>query len=283
MSEASDDTEVNYLRELLLSNTSVWGFVGVVGAAALVSIPFGLAPAAALVLAFAGVEGIAAVMLPDSPVFRAWVDRKKRNEEREKARVTLITRIGKLTSGDDPQLAVEIESHLGLYERMRERMASLRAVGSLPPDELEKLDDVTVDFLRLLYARVLFHQRLGDDPHAVTRQIKELERAIDASDSVVDRKRLEQAKASLDSVAAQRARLPARIAGAKAQLIAMSESFEDLYHRVTADPAGSVGEFLEQTVARLSIEEDLSTSVDEELDALTRARRARGAQAARTR
>ena len=280
---SEDDAEVNYLRELVLSNASVWGLVGVVGAAALVSIPFGLAPAAALVLGFVGVEGIAAVMLPDSPVFRAWVDRKKRRDAREQARSALTERVGKLRSFDDPQLTHEIDSHLGLYDRMRERLETLRGVGSLPTDELEKLDDVTVDFLRLLYARVLFHQRLGDDPHGVTRQLRELERAIDASDSVVDRRRLEQAKASLDGVAAQRARLPARIAAAKAQLIAMSESFEDLYHRVTADPAGNVGDFLEQTVARLSIEEELSSSVDEELDALTRARRARGAQSARAR
>ncbi len=269
----------NYMRELILSRGAGLGVLTAVSLGAILSIPFGVGIGFIPLVGYLGSGALAALFVPDSPLFRYWVDRRKRFERREGVRAGLLARITELTDESRGELVVdralsnEIKRLFQTHDRMRGRIATLLGGGtSLSIPDIDELDEATVDFLRLFHARLLIRQRMGEGPAEVEQQLHEIEVQLDRSESGVDTRRLEQARASLEKIARARSRLPAREVALKAQLTTLAELFEDLYQRVTTDPAAGGGEFIAEAVAKLSIEEELAFSVEEELEELTRRR-----------
>jgi hypothetical protein len=282
------EQDADYLKEMIRHPASGFGLLGAIAAGAVLSIPLGLGFAAIPLLAFAGAEAIAALFVPSSPVFQARIDRRKRAERREATRAYLMQKIEEKAPHPDARTAWAAEFHnaTAAWARMQARLESLRRIAgdsasALSPADLERLEEAALDFLRLLYSRIQVRERMaaGRDQD-IERQIASLEEQFKKTENAVDRKKLEKAWADLKRIQAQRARLPARDAAAAAQLTTMSETFEEIFHRITTDPASPVGDYLEVAAQRLSIEEELSLAVDEELDddRLTRASRASLAQ-----
>ena len=284
----------NYLKEMLVSNVSLQTGLSAVAVGAVLSLVFGAGFLLIPPLLAGGGAAIAALFVPSSPVFRAKVDRQKRAERRERVRIHLREKIEAMApyGGSERHYHTvqsgklsrqEYDTYMQTYERMVQRLDALRKLAddsgaALTEHDVEKLDETTVDFLRLMHARMLVLERLGTDTSTIEHQLESLDKSIDDAETAVDRRRLEQARDGLGRILKSRARLPARDAALRAQLLTMGEAYEDLYHRINADPSAGVSEYLMEATSRLSIEEELSLAVDDEMDELHKARQAKRAR-----
>lgn len=282
------EEDISFLKEMIKHPASGYGLLGAIAAGAALSIPLGLGFAVIPVLAYAGAEAIAALFVPSSPVFQERIKRRKRAERREAVRGYLMQKIEEKAPHPEARTswAMEFNNYIASYTRLQGRLISLRRIAqdratALSSSELERLEEATVDFLRLLYARIQVRERMatGRDQD-IERQLKEVETQFERAENALDRKKLEKAWGDLKRIQTQRARLPARDTATAAQLTTMLETFEELYHRITTDPSTPVGDFLESAVQRLSIEEELSLAVEEELgeSSLSKAARAGAAR-----
>jgi hypothetical protein len=250
---------------------------------AVLSMASGFGVAAIPVILWAGAQGIGSLFIPSSPVFRDAIDRRARGERREVERQQLSDRIAEKAANFGDSFP-DLVRYGDQYRRLRERVAELRTVvgqpGQISARDWEKLDDATVDFLRLVYARLLIQERLrSDDDRRIQRQLRQVEQELENVSSAADRRRLEVAQSDLERLLERRAALPGRDAANAAQLTTMYESFEELVHRLTTGGGTEgLGEFLRDTTARMEVEEDLSASVDAELDDLATRTRARAGQ-----
>lgn len=276
----------NYVMEMATHQLSQAGLLGSIIAGAVLSFPLGIGVAAIPVLGFFGAGAIAALFVPSSPVFRHRVDRRKRSAHRAEVRNQLLEKItdasATLTDRRTEQLA-----RYGLdHQRMRDRLKSLEAIARSRKSELsdldvDRLDEATVDYLRLVYSRIVLWGRMdGARTKQVKRQLQEIDEQLENSTHSADRKNLEKAKGDLERIMQRRARLPAQDASSAAQLTAMAETFEDLYHRIQTNPNAGVSDYLNEATERLSIEEELGYAVQDEIADLTnRRRRSQGASA----
>jgi len=277
--------DISYFKELIGHPLSLSGLLTAITAGAILSVGFGLAPAAIPVVLFMGAQAVASLFIPSSPVFQEYVQRKKRAEHREALREHLQAQIMDRAREFHLSEWEDLVRYRQRYTQMRDRLKAILHVAGgggpgLSPYDIEKLDDATVDYLRLIYSRILLHQRLHSaETDTTERQLADIDYELLQSHGAADRKRLEQARSDLQRMLERRAALPAKDAATAAQLITMSEAFEEIYHRLTTDPSSAgVGEFLREATERLSIEEELALSVDDEMEALTRRRAARISQ-----
>lgn len=285
------DEETNYLMEVVGHPVSVSGLLGAVTAGAALSMVAGFGPAAIPLLLWVSAETIAGLFLPSSPVFREWIDRKKRAERREALRTQLLERIRTKSMHESFQgsrLHGQLIDYREQYDRMRERVAQIAKLAaqqsaSISSYDLEKLDDATVDFLRLVHARVVLHERMdAQDMNELDRQLRIIDKRLEQAEGAVERKKLEMARADLERVLTRRRGLPAQDVATATQLLSITEAVEELYHHVTTDAGGAeVGRFLQEATARINLQEEIALEVDEEMDAIARKTRARQAGAER--
>ncbi|TNE87968.1 MAG: hypothetical protein EP330_16915 [Deltaproteobacteria bacterium] len=283
ISGLSDEQQeaVSYLREMVTHEVSQVGFLGSVILGSALSIPFGFAVAAIPLVGFVGAGTVAALFIPESPVFRHRVDQRKKRERRTAVREALIDKIQaageKLHGRRKDDLMRYGEDHA----RMMERVKALKKIAAssrsqLSDVDVDRLDEATVDYLRLVYSRLVLWDRLdASRTHEVEEQLETIETQLEKTTYASDKKSLERAKADLERILERRSRLPAQDAATAAQLTAMAETFEDLYHRIQTDPNAGVSDYLSEATERLNIEDELQYAVEDELAELTRKRQAR--------
>jgi hypothetical protein len=292
-----EEEKANYLAEVIGHPASVTGAMGSITTAAILSIVSGFGVAAIPVIFYMASTSIAALFLPTSPVFRAWIDKRKRGERREVQRQELTQRIARVL--DEHRVRSEgfwqeVRDYGHTYQRMRDRLTAITELvksqnAVMSHFDLERLDDATVDFLRLVHARVILRERMdAQDARDIERKLATVERQVEAAPSPTERKKLESAAADLQRLLERRSGLPARDAATAAQLLTMSEAFEDLYHQLSSAGATTghvnVGEFLHETTEKLRFEEEVDLEVDAELAAIDHKLRAvRATTAARAR
>lgn len=278
--------QTNYLTEVLGHPVSVSGWLAVISAGALLSLVAGGGAAAIPALMWTGAQSIAALFLPGSPVFREWVDKKKRAERREAQRKHLTEEIqARLTAhrfrGEG--LNAEVARYGQAYERMRERLTAMTKMASnqsaaISPYDLEKLDDATVDYLRLIYARITLRERIdAQDERDLDRKLALLERQLENATGGVEEKKLRVARDDLQRLIEKRSGLPAQEAALSAQLLSTSEAFEELYHHLQTQGGGAdVARFLKDATERVELEQEIAMDVDTELEDLLRRRQGSG-------
>jgi len=271
-----EEEAISYFKEMLSHPASQYGLLGALATGAVLSIPLGLGVGVIPLLLFAAGESIAALFVPNSPVFREMVDRKKRAEARENFRAHLTEKIEAKVGSDHP--------HWGVYNRMRERLASLLEIArnretSLTAYDVERLDDATVDYLSLWLARLVMAERRGTlDDRGIQGRIESIERQMEKTSASLERKRLAKAMQDLQRVLRRRESLAARETAVEAAMLSMSDTFEEVYQRVMTDPTSTdVINELQGAVERLGIEEELDFAVEEELGDLVRARKRKAA------
>ena len=269
--EEENEDKVSFLREMVFSQASGFGLIGAVLLGAVASIPLGLGFAAIPILGFLAVEGIAALFVPSSPVFREWVMKGKRSEQREKARAHLISEL---------EQRLDRSSHWDTYRQMCARVESLRKLANskdtgLTDRDVERLDDATVDYLGLWLAWHLMYERYkSTDERSLRGKLRQIEQRLETDISPVERKQLAKASADLSGILDRRSALAARATGLEAELLAMADRFEEVYQRVVANPRGDVSRELSEAVERMQVEEALDMAVDAELDSVFRRQRA---------
>lgn len=268
---------MNYLLEMLRAEVT-WsaGLIAVTLCAVASCMGYGLLAMAPAIL-YLALLAIASLFIPDHPGFRAAVDRRKALEARDKLRENLSARIREV-----PGRTSQTNKHLKAYEEMCEHLDDLAEAEVVSPVEIEKLADSTVDFLKLLLLAVTMQHR-SDSSHDASLQdeIAEIDRALENTTAApADRRRLEKARASLEASLSRRTQIPARLAALNAQLVTSAEEFDDLCHRLLTRQASSdtLFEYVAEASRRLSVEEEIVTSTDIEIDELTRVRNARRAK-----
>ncbi|HHO52572.1 MAG TPA: hypothetical protein ENK18_17310 [Deltaproteobacteria bacterium] len=277
--EDGEEEDVNFLREMILSSTSGYGLLGSLALGALLSIPLGLGIGALPLLGFAAVESIAALFVPSSPVFRERILREKRRASRDATRSHLLSELRGRTRPEAHQWAA--------YERMRQRIQSLSVLAAgqktgLTDRDVERLEDATVDYLGLWLAwLVLTDRHRNTDKRSIQSKLRTVERELAGDHRAVERRRLEQARADLEGILSRRQSVWARATSLEAAMLAMVDTFEEVYQRVVANPgSGELARELTDAVERMRVEEALDLAVDEELDDLFRRRRRRRASVA---
>ena len=273
-----DEKDVNYLKEMVTSQVSVLGLVGALGLGAVLSIPLGLGVGAIPIIAAIAAESLAALFVPSSPVFREFVNRRKRMDRRESVRDHLLEELGHKARPDDKNWRT--------YERMRERLASLRGLAgsrdtSLTDRNIEDLDNATVDYLGLWVAWLAMRERWEDvDERGINRRLGEIEAQLQKTEDAVDRHHLEKAAGDLARILGRRKSLWGRAASVEAGMLSMADTFEEVYQRVVANPnSADAAAALDEAVERMHVEEQLDFAVDAELEGLLKKRKGKQAKA----
>ena len=278
---AAQEEAISYIGEMVKSPTSLYGLMGAVLAGVVLSFPLGPAIGLIPLLGFGAAEGIAALFIPSSPVFRAKVNARKRLERRELAREHLSSEIAAKVPKDDP--------HWAKYHRMRERLESLTKLAesrdsSFSESMVAKLDDATVDYLGLWVAWLAMADRWhASDADALNSRIQAIDTQMQRLENPLELKRLRKARKDLQRILDRRDRLWSQSTSVEAAMLSMADTFEEVYQRVLQNPqSAEASSELNQAVERMRIEEELDLAVDEELGSLFSGsdKKNRGARAA---
>lgn len=234
--------------------------------------------------------------LSSSVTFQYGVNRRIEAERRERTRLHLLSKIQEVGNyRADPveqigNLFIQADSmehqtlwreeasgYHGDYYRMRANLDNLRELAqnsgtNLSPSDIDKLDEVTLDYLRLVYALYNLHQRMRNEHDStVEKKIKDIEETLSGTGvPLATRSQLQNSLSRLKKTLERRQQYPARATALSARLMHMSEDFNELYHRLNSDPSAStVTGFLADMTEKLSIEEELSFVTEMELSDYT--------------
>ncbi len=269
-----------WLKEMVTCSTSIYGLLGTLTVAALLSIPLGVGIAAIPVLFFAAVQAIAALFIPSSPVFQAAVQKRKRAERRQNSREHLVEEIERRDTGEG-------QFHWRAYHRMRERVESPNQIAgnrqtAMSERDVERLDDATVDYLGLWLAWLVMAERWQNvDEDGISKRVEAIDRQLDKLDDSTERRRLEKAKIDLERILARRKTLWSRATEVEAKMLAMTDTLEEVYQRVITNPnSDDATQQLQDALERMKVEEKIDMAVDAELDTLlSKGRKAAAAKA----
>ncbi len=261
------EEDVNYFLEMVKSKGNFWGLMGGLAVGSVAAIATGIAPAILIpIVAQAGVNGILGLFLPDSPVFRSMIDRKKRAERRIVARDHLVGEVRRRVPGQ--------HKHWETYYRLVDQLKALRRTAkaqdtTLSLQDVERLDDSTLDYLRLWLARIILHERkTNSDVRKIEARLAKVEHELKTVDlPFMDRQHLERARDDLEKVIRRRASYERHEHSMAASMISLADAFTELHHRITANPTGEDwGSYVENTVERMAVTEELDFAADFELD-----------------
>lgn len=292
-----DDSEHSYLKEMLTHPANFGALCSSVIAGSATLVFSGVAPLALVpVVGYLGLAAVASLFVPDSPIFREYIRRRKGKERRELSRSHLREQIDALVPRALPEGHAsgrkdwrhEYRAYWPIYDRLRQRFAQLahhRAAGTvrISPYDLDRLDDATLDFLRLFHARLLIRQRLMSiEPGQVQKEIDRIGYQLEhLGSSDADALRLERARDDLRALLDRHRSLIARDTSAAASLASMADTFEEVFQRLATGSEEGVSEFLHGAAERLQIEEDLALEVEAELGEVGRKARPQVAAASR--
>ena len=266
------EEKTSYVKEMVTSPPSQYGFLGSVALGTLLAIPFGVGIAALPLLAYGASTSIAALFVPNHPAYRARVDAKRRALRRDEARRHFEEEVRQKNKVAD--------ANWGTYQRMLERLESLRKVArnrktNVSQADVEQLDDVTVNYLGMWLSLLgIIEWEHSASNAALERKIAEVEALMKKVSSTAERRRLETARDDFKRALLRRQQLSARKAQVEASMLAVADTFEEVYQGVMTNPESTdVARRLQEAAERMQIEEGLGSAIDEELDELVSRRR----------
>lgn len=260
----------SYLVEMLSHRYNLYGLLGAVGTGAILSIPFGLGLAFVPLLGYLATTSIAALFVPGSRAFRETVDREQRTKARDGVRQHLLSEIRKRVGNEHGLWAV----YLRMLDR-RDALARLaeQSESAIQTEEVEQLDDSTIDFLGLWLGRIAISERdKAFSEQELIGRIADLDRDLKGLESEDDRRRLLKAKSDLEGLVKRRQEMRSRDRAAEAAMMSMSDAYDELYQRVMANPTSrdAVAGELRAAVERLNVEEELDSVLFHEVEAMLR-------------
>ncbi len=236
-------------------------------AAIFASIPYGWEGLALVGVIALGVEALAALGIPELPSFKGWVDRTHRREARARRQSRLLDELGSL--GDSAALTS--------YRHMASRVQALYVTAddtrtTLTRDDVEKLEDLTVDYLGLSIVNASLKQRKDRaSEDLVVNRIAGIQAQLQKPGLPDEEQRqLRSALAEYTEVMNRSRRLAVRRSALEATLIAMPDKMEEVYQLVITSPYSSdMGSKLEESLSRLRIAEEVAAEFDDTLDLST--------------
>jgi len=251
----------SYLGAFLRLSANRMALLAATCAAVFASIPYGWEGLALVGVVALGTEILAALAIPELPPFKAWVDREYRRQSRAQRQSRLLDELASL--GDSSALAN--------YRHMVGRVQALYMTASdsrttLTRDDVEKLEDLTVDYLGLSVVNASLRQRkdrAGED--LVVNRIAGIQTQLQKPGLPDDEQRqLRNALAEYTEVMNRSRRLAVRRSALEATLTAMPDKMEEVYQLVITSPYSTdMGGKLEESLARLRIAEEVAAEFDE--------------------
>lgn len=225
------------------------------------SIPYGWQGLALVGIVALGVEALAALAVPDVPKFRAWVDREQRIATRLKKRNLLLVELHNY--GDTQSMAS--------YHQMCSRVQALYQTAgesstTLTQLDVEKLDDLTVDYLGLCVLSLSLKKRketVSED--VLLKRITTVQtQLMNSALSTEEERQLRTTLNEYTEAAHRSRRLAIRRNALEATLVAMPDKMEEVYQLVMASPYSSeMGSKLEDSLSRLRIAEEVAAEFDD--------------------
>lgn len=224
------------------------------------SIPFGWAGLALVSVVALGTEVLAALAVPELPSFKAWADREHHHTVRNARRESLLTELANLGGTDA----------LASYQHMRQRVLSLYQTANdsrttLTYSDVDKLEDLTVDYLGLSAVNLSLRQRKDHATEdTVVKRIASLQAQLQSPSLPEDEQRqLRTALAQYTEAMQRSRRLAVRRSALEATLMAMPDKMEEVYQLVITSPYSTdMGSKLEESLDRLRIAEEVAAEFD---------------------
>lgn len=225
-------------------------------AAIFASIPYGWPGLALVGVVALGTEVLAALAIPELPPFKAWAARQQHRQARSERRLRLMAELSQ--QGDTQTLAS--------YQQMLSRVQALHQTASdaqttLTPEDVEKLEDLTVDFLGLsTVSQSLKARKSSASEDTAFKRIAGIQAQLqNQSLSAEETRQLRAALAEYTEVMHRSRRLAVRRSALEAMLLAMPDKMEEVYQLVmTAPYSTEMGGKLEDSLARLRIAEEVA-------------------------
>ncbi|MEO5793870.1 MAG: hypothetical protein ABIP34_02235 [Rhodoferax sp.] len=250
----------NYLGAFLKHPSNLTALLAAGCAAIFASMPMGWAGLGLVGAVALGTEALAALAIPSLPSFKAWVDREQHQQARSQRQTRLLAELG--TLGDKNALAT--------YRHMCGRVQALYQTAddsrtTLTLQDVDKLEDLTVDYLGLCVAYLSLRQRKdGPSEELLTQRIASLQAQLQTTRLPEDEARQLRSALAQYSESLQRARrLAGRRSALEATLLSMPDKMEEVYQLVITSPYSSeMGSKLEDSLARLRIAEEVAAEFD---------------------
>lgn len=259
----ANNTQPSYLREMLLSRGNLYAFLGSAATGALLSIPYGFGAGLLPLVCFAAGEAIAALYIPSSERFRAKVDKKYREQARDTTRSHLLDEIMRRKGKNDASGSMES------YARMVDRVSSLYQVASdsrtqLSLRDVEKLDDATLDYLRMwLAVQVIEERAKAVSQKDIEKKLEQIDSHLSDAQPGTDQLQLQKARNEYLSLITRHRRMLSRKTAIEAAMLSMPDQMDEIYQTiVTAPTASDVESKLTESIAKLGLEEDLENELE---------------------
>jgi hypothetical protein len=250
----------SYLGAFLKHPNNLAAMLGTLVVAVFASIPMGWGGMALVGVVGVGCEILAALAVPSLPSFRVSVDRAQRHQARAARRLQLLAEISNY--GDSGALAS--------YQHMVGRVQALYQTAgnthtTLSRDDVEKLEDLTLDYLGLCSASLSLKQRKNNASDEVAaKRIAGIQAQLQSKNLPEEEERqLRAALAEYTEVMHRARRLAVRRSTLEATLISMPDKMEEVYQLViTAPYSTDMGSKLEESLARLRLAEEVAAEFD---------------------
>jgi hypothetical protein len=289
----------SYLKAMLTSEANLYAGLGSGALGALLSLPFGFGVGLLPILLYAAGASIASLYVPSSVTFRAKVDTEFRKQQRAIAREHLCREIDQrvpniiwdkhVPAVVDPDadpgaghrgrvnrnpMAVpgNNATFLDAYQRMCDRVASLQQVAAdretqLSAQDIERLDDSTLDYLSLWLASLVTDDRSRSvDQDDVKQRIADLDAQLaNAADTPASRQ-LRHARADYSALLARQSAMLTKRQAIEAAMMAMPDQIEEIYQMIMASPfSSSLSSKLDESLSRLRLEDELQQELNDDL------------------
>lgn len=224
------------------------------------SIPLGWSGLALVGVLGLGLETLAALVVPSLPGFRSAVDRSQRQQSRAQRRLQWLSELS--NQGDSNALAT--------YQHMLGRVQSLYQTAgehhtTLTRADVEKLEDLTVDYLGLCVLSLSLKQRKDQaTQEQIVKRIASVQAQLQNTTLPEDETRqLRATLAEYDEAMKRARRLAVRRSALEASLLALPDKMEEVYQLVITSPyASDMGSQLEDSLQRLRLAEEVAAEFD---------------------
>lgn len=244
----------------------------------------GLALALLPMLLLLCVESLAALFIPSTPGFRHYINAHYRRERRESDRTMLLEELNKRVSIYRPEGSYRTDDrpespHLANYNRIMGRVSRFYEMAESGSNQVttfdaEKLDDMSVEFLRMwLSTHTTAERREQINAQDIEARINTLNRKIDELSGEKNPanaraiRELANSRMGLQKVLDRRKGFAARRETTEARMLAMVDNFDELYERTVASPGQASG-FIDDTLGRMEVAEELDAQLDLELEGI---------------
>lgn len=260
----TDDDKPSYWRAFLWHRKNQMLVLGITAASVLASFPFGGDALALGLLGLAALEMIGLAIVPGLPNFQLAVNERVRREQREAQRQTLLNEVQSHGGSN----------HLRSFEQMSSRVASLYRTASdrstsLTTREVEQLDDLTLDYLRMCVSDAVLRSPQGNDiVSGMQRKLRAVDERLggDKLDQE-EQTQLKRAKAEYEEALSRQARIASRRSALEATLVAMPIRLEEVYQMVMSAPRdGNLSPLLEESVTKLKLAEQAAMDIERPYD-----------------